>query len=1096
MLTDAMIRAQAALKNGYEKGCRYFEDGHVRQPLRFHRKKRIFEAKVAGRTDYRVEVEFDEALVLVGYECQCATWREHEGACKHVIAVMKNIQNRWVDYFGPTTVEAASSVSLDQPTQELLGRYVQPLLVAEPENGERKGKVTARLTPVYQIMREPWGVLHCLGFGIGSGRQYVLKDIPRLLEGVREQKTVVFGKQFAFDPALMEFDPLSKELLALLQTAWREDAQRDSWRAASFGRGETSAFAEPRWLRLTDETLQQFLTIMAKRPFLVETDKGRYRNEIVREERPPISFKLEEMAEEGRLRLTMRPDANEVIGLDSQCRYIWCDQAVYHCDAEFAAGVEPILHYFQSQETDALALPLEAASELFAGLLPALEEVAEVEVDDSVYRRYYKETLNSRVYLDRQADSIIAKVEFQYGERILDLKDAACGVMPGGERLLLRDVRGERRLLGVFNRHGFVLGRDQMMLEGENACYDFLLTGLPALREMAEIMASDAFLRVRIQPPAQVSAGVRLNSDSGLMELSFQYENMDHRELLALLADYKEKKRYHRLPEGGFIPLEGEEFQAVAALVEQLGLQSADLEKSVIELPTYRAMYLDQAAREEGGVALERSGAFRRMVQDLRDPQEIEWSVPNGINGKLRDYQKTGVKWLKTLADYRLGGILADDMGLGKTLQVLTLLLSEQSENGKPSLVIAPTSLVYNWQEEAAKFAPGLKVLLITGNQGQRQELLQEMSGVDLIITSYGMIKRDIHLYEAQQFRYCFLDEAQHIKNPYTLSAKSVKGLQSEARFALTGTPVENTLTELWSIFDFVMPGYLKSHRDFSQRFEAPIVKDGDKETMAELSRHIRPFILRRLKKTVLKELPEKIETKLSGELSEEQAKVYDAWLLQARREFEQEVATNGFAKSQIKILTLLTRLRQVCCHPGLFLDGYEGGSGKLELLKELVSDAVSGGHRILVFSQFTEMLGMIRRELAADGIQHFYLDGSTPAAERMRLVHAFNGGQAEVFLISLKAGGTGLNLTGADVVIHYDPWWNPAVEDQATDRAYRIGQQRAVQVYKLIAKDTIEEKIYKLQEKKREIIDGLIQPGETFLNKLGEAEVRDLFGL
>lgn len=1092
MLTDATIRAQAALKNGYEKGCRYFADGHVRQPLRFHKKKRLFEAKVAGRTDYRVEVEFDEALNLDSYECQCATWREHEGACKHVIAVLKNIQSRWVDYFGPAEIEAASGVSLDQPTQELLSRYVQPLL---EESGVLKGgKTEVRLTPVYQMISEPWGVMNCLGFGIGSTRQYVLKDIVRLLDGVREQKTVVFGKQFAYEPEKMEFDPLSRELLDLLFLAWRDDCQRDSWRAASFGRGETSAFSDPRWLRLTDENLQRFFSIMADRPFLVETENGRYRNDAVLKSRPPLLFKLEELGEEGELSLTLLPD--DVLALDASCRYIWCGKIVYNCDAEFAAAVEPLLHYFQSQEKKELSLPLEAASELFAGLLPALEEVAEVEVDVSIFKRYYNEPLNSRVYLDRKADSIIARLEFCYGERVVALKEAACGVMDDGERLLLRDVRGERRLLSIFRQHRFVLGREEMMLEGEHNCYEFLLNGLPALRESAEIMASDAFLRARIQPPAQVSAGVRLNSDSGLMELSFQYEDMDHKELLALLADYKEKKRYHRLPEGGFIPLDGEEFQSVASLIEQLDLEDEDLEKPLIELPAYRAMYLDQAAREDGGIALERSGDFRRMVQDLRDPQELEWSVPGGLNGKLRDYQKTGVKWLKTLAGYHLGGILADDMGLGKTLQVLTLLLGEKSEETEPSLVIAPTSLVYNWQEEAAKFAPDLKVTLIAGNQLQRQEMLQQIADADLVVTSYGMLKRDIEYYSMQQFKFCFLDEAQHIKNPYTLSARAVKDIRARARFALTGTPVENTLTELWSIFDFVMPGYLKSHADFGKRFETPIVRDGDAETMAELSRHIKPFILRRLKKTVLKELPEKIETKVSGELVEAQAKLYDAWLLKARQEFEQEVKENGFGKSQIKILTLLTRLRQVCCHPGLFLDSYEGGSGKLEMLKEIVGDAISGGHRILVFSQFTEMLNIIRNELKAEGISHFYLDGSTAAQERMRLVHEFNAGKADVFLISLKAGGTGLNLTGADVVIHYDPWWNPAVEDQATDRAYRIGQQRAVQVYKLIAKDTIEEKIYKLQEKKRQIIDGLIQPGETFLNKLGEEEVRELFGL
>jgi len=326
------------------------------------------------------------------------------------------------------------------------------------------------------------------------------------------------------------------------------------------------------------------------------------------------------------------------------------------------------------------------------------------------------------------------------------------------------------------------------------------------------------------------------------------------------------------------------------------------------------------------------------------------------------------------------------------------------------------------------------------------------------------------------------------------LNAKAVKRIKALSYFALTGTPIENTLTELWSIFDFVMPGYLRSHKVFTSRFEIPIVKNGDTAARQELTRHIKPFLLRRMKKAVLKELPEKIESKIVTEMTVEQAKLYEACLLQARTELETELQLSGFEKSQIKILALLTRLRQLCCHPSLFLENYQGGSGKLEALEEMLQDAISGGHRILLFSQFTSMLQLIRQQLDSAGIACHYLDGATPAQERIRLVHAFNAGEKNVFLLSLKAGGTGLNLTGADMVIHYDPWWNPAVEEQATDRAYRIGQNNSVQVLKLITKDTIEEKIYLLQQKKKELIDTLIQPGETVITKLTEAEIRELF--
>jgi SNF2 family DNA or RNA helicase len=392
------------------------------------------------------------------------------------------------------------------------------------------------------------------------------------------------------------------------------------------------------------------------------------------------------------------------------------------------------------------------------------------------------------------------------------------------------------------------------------------------------------------------------------------------------------------------------------------------------------------------------------------------------------------------------------------------------------------------------KFAPSLKLAVISGQPAERKEQLKASGLADLLVTSYALIKRDIKFYEKRRFKYCFLDEAQHVKNPHTLSAKSVKKIKANSYFALTGTPIENSLTELWSIFDFVMPGYLRTHKAFTSRYELPIVKNSDSHALAELTRHIHPFILRRMKKAVLKELPDKIESKMTNEMTKEQTKLYGAWILQAQAEFESEIAANGFEKSQIKILSLLTRLRQLCCHPALFIEDYHGGSGKLDMLKEILIDALASDHRILLFSQFTGMLNIIQQELKGMQIPYHYLDGATKAEERIKLVHSFNSGEKQMFLISLKAGGTGLNLTGADMVIHYDPWWNPAVEEQATDRAYRIGQKKAVQVYKLITKNTIEEKIYALQQKKREMIDSLIHPGETFLTKMNEAEIRELF--
>ena len=393
-------------------------------------------------------------------------------------------------------------------------------------------------------------------------------------------------------------------------------------------------------------------------------------------------------------------------------------------------------------------------------------------------------------------------------------------------------------------------------------------------------------------------------------------------------------------------------------------------------------------------------------------------------------------------------------MGLGKTLQVITFLLARKAPEAPPSLVVAPTSLLYNWLEEIARFAPSLQAVAVAGSKAERCAQLEQAGGVDVIVTTYDTLKRDIDLYGARHFGCVFLDEAQHIKNPATQSARAVKKLSADTCFALTGTPIENTLTELWCIFDFLMPGYLGSQSKFKQRFELPIVRAEDKKAAKALRQRVMPFILRRMKKDVLKELSDKVERKLVGEMTPQQAKVYRDYFMKSQRDFLREVDLASPGKQRIKILAILTRLRQIACDPSLFLESYHGGSGKLDMLDELIAEAHEGGHRLLIFSQFTTMLSRIAEHLRRRGLAHFYLDGATPALTRMKLVREFNRGAVPVFLISLKAGGTGLNLTGADMVVHFDPWWNPAVEDQATDRAYRLGQRSNVQIFRSSSPD------------------------------------------
>ena len=465
------------------------------------------------------------------------------------------------------------------------------------------------------------------------------------------------------------------------------------------------------------------------------------------------------------------------------------------------------------------------------------------------------------------------------------------------------------------------------------------------------------------------------------------------------------------------------------------------------------------------------------------------------MQGELSAYQKTGFNWLKTLQKYGFGGILADDMGLGKTIQVIALLLDEKNNGGKTSIVVCPSSLYINWEKEIKRFSNNIKTLIVSGNADQREELIKTISDYDVVITSYDLLKRDIDNYKDFKFKYVIADEAQYIKNNNTKNARALKEINSETRFALTGTPIENSLADLWSIFDFIMPGYLYTYKKFKDEFESLIIKENDAESMQRLQKLVAPFVLRRIKKDVLKELPDKTEQVMYSKMDEEQQKLYNSYMALAKIKMKQEIEANGFEKSKFKILSLITRLRQICCHPQLFLENYTGESSKLNQCLDIIEGAIAAKHKILLFSGFTSMFDILIPELEKRGIEYSILTGQTKVDTRIEMVDEFNkDDNIKVFLISLKAGGTGLNLTGADMVIHFDPWWNLSAQNQATDRAYRIGQRNNVQVFKLITENSIEEKIQKLQEKKQDLTDAVIKSEETFISKMSQEELLNLF--
>ena len=558
-------------------------------------------------------------------------------------------------------------------------------------------------------------------------------------------------------------------------------------------------------------------------------------------------------------------------------------------------------------------------------------------------------------------------------------------------------------------------------------------------------------------------------------------DGISREELSAILAEYDAGKKFYRMKNGDFLALGDDGLLTVSRLARSLGVEKELAGPAPIRIPMYRAMFLDGMLKEDRSVSFYRDQLFKAVVRGMKDVEDSEFEIPEPFAAVLRGYQKTGYRWLKSLDAYGFGGILADEMGLGKTIQIIALLLDEKRQGGGRTLIVCPASLVYNWENEIARFAPELSVTAAAGSQGEREQLFERLSaekdgGTDVVITSYDLLKRDLAFYRSMDFRYQIIDEAQYIKNAATQASRAVKSISAKTRFALTGTPMENHLGELWSIFDFLMPGFLFTYQKFKKTFETPIVRDGSREALERLHRMIGPFLLRRLKRDVLKELPSKMETVLYSRMEGEQKRIYTASAAALKERLLAGELETG--EDRMQILAELLRLRQICCDPSLCFPRYKGGSAKLETCMELLENGTRAGHKILLFSQFTSMLDVIAGRLSKEKIRFYMLTGATPKGRRMQMVSDFQKDDVMVFLISLKAGGTGLNLTAADVVIHYDPWWNAAAQDQATDRAHRMGQENQVTVFRLVTSHTVEENILKLQERKRDLADSVVTEG------------------
>ncbi|MBK1811055.1 DEAD/DEAH box helicase [Clostridium sp. YIM B02505] len=624
----------------------------------------------------------------------------------------------------------------------------------------------------------------------------------------------------------------------------------------------------------------------------------------------------------------------------------------------------------------------------------------------------------------------------------------------------IRDYTKENKILMKLEALRFICREDKLLFIGEDHdLFDLLANKENNIHKLGKVTFGKGFETVKIYNSTNVK--IDFYDEDSYVKIIYKIGDMPISELNSAQEAYKSGDNFYKDSNNNFLDFRDEGVLRFFNLLDLLSTNKTTYD-GTLYIDKDKLPYASHLLNNNNYVMNNFSKQLQNIEQSLFDLKTDRIIIPIELKASLRDYQIKGFKWFKNLASLGFGGILADEMGLGKTVQTIAFITSEID---KKFLIVTPTSLIYNWKDELEKFSPNIKFNIIHGNKNRTENLSELIEANTVILTTYGTLKNNVHNYIDSYFDYCIIDEAQNIKNSASKTKLAVKSIKAKVHFALTGTPLENTLTELWSIFDFVMPNYLHSRESFEKKFSA-----SDNESIDLLKTLISPFILRRTKQEVIDELPDKTEKKLLIEMTSMQKSIYSSYIKDIRQ------SLRDASKGKIEIFSYLTRLRQICLDPSLVVPNYAGGSGKLKAAMDIIENQIKTGGKVLLFSQFTSALGKIADDLKKLNISYYYIDGSIPAKERLRLVNEFNESDTTgVFLISLKAGGTGLNLTSANLVIHFDPWWNPAVEDQATDRAHRIGQKNIVEVIKLVAKGTIEEKILTLQHSKKQLIDSIL---------------------
>ena len=1049
----------------------------VQKPSGFWKGEAALRGTVAG---FRCKVSID-GNELSNYQCQCGKAGSSKGICKHIAAMAL--------YY----------------TRESDAKN-QRLVYTSPQAGAIIGKSKKRALACYQREEDVYNL--GLAYDISLNKDVLsvefyitskkakcyIENLDMFEEYFISGASVSYSSKISVKHHMDSFKDEFRPMVAFMLRAIMRKKESDR---ASEGQVGRYVPRNPRVLQLFGDDIDAFMELCLNSGGTVifkdkERVRGEKRNLIITDNNPDITLRIDGMGRNG-YQIGVSGLSNVICGYKHI--YVVEDSYLYMADEGYSLAMKEFLtetvkaQHDRMRECFTLVISKNDMPSFCNLVVSNIKGYCKVVTNDVDLEQFNPWELECSFNLNLVGSGRLeCDANLSYRGEEIDI-DGHVSEFSG----VCRDYLRESKLMNILSRY-FKTDREKNIYYADEyrQIYGLIKSGIRELEAFGEVNISEQIGNYKIEDSMKINASV--STTGSWLKLDIDAGEYTREELQELLDAFKRKEKYICLNGDTFVKLDNNGLELLAQMAYDLDFSAADIVEHQVFIPKYRALYIDGRLREGVLSAYDRDAAFKSLVRTIKQVEDSEFIIPEELVDTLRGYQKYGFHWLRALDACGFGGILADDMGLGKTLQIITLLLDEKLSVSRkvPSLVIAPSSLIYNWENEIKRFAPMLDSVIVAGTKSVRRDILNHYSDYDVLITSYDLLKRDIDMYKDMAFRFQVIDEAQNIKNYATDNAKSVKKINAQTRFALTGTPIENRLSELWSIFDFLMPGFLYTYPKFREKFERPIMAEQEVGALKGLTRMISPFVLRRLKKDVLKELPEKLEYDIYTKLEGKQHKLYVANAMRLKKLVEGN-DDDYFNDNRMEVLSELMNLRQLCCDPSLCYDDYDGESSKLEMCVDMVKTGMEAGHKILLFSQFTSMLDIIAKRFDEENISYYTLTGSTPKDKRLDMVDRFNKDETNVFLISLKAGGVGLNLTGADMVIHYDPWWNVAAENQAADRAHRIGQDKVVSVFRLISKDTVEESIRGLQRTKAKLADDILG-GETI--SLGSLSKKELLSI